>query len=251
MATVAFESVTKVFGDGTRAVDGLDLDIADGELMVVVGPSGCGKTTALRMTAGLEEISDGSVRIGDRIVNHLTPKDRDIAMVFQSYALYPHLTVRDNIAFPLKLAKQAKDEIRRRVEDAAGILDLEPDETAATAAGFLRRAVAFYRRYGIEVERVLTDDGSCYRGVVHALACRLLGIKHLRTRPYRPQTNGKAERFIRTLLKGWAYGPIYGSSHERTRALDGWLWHYNHRRRHSALSHQPPVSRTNLLGSYT
>jgi transposase InsO family protein len=130
----------------------------------------------------------------------------------------------------------------------AEVLD---DETAATAAGFLRRAVAFYRRYGIEVERVLTDNGSCYRGVVHALACRLLGIKHLRTRPYRPQTNGKAERFIRTLLNGWAYGPIYGSSHERTRALDGWLWHYNHRRRHSALSHQPPVSRTNLLGSYT
>ena len=125
------------------------------------------------------------------------------------------------------------------------------DETAATAAGFLRRAVAFYRRYGIEVERVLTDNGSCYRGVLHALACRLLGIKHLRSRPYRPQTNGKAERFIRTMLSGWAYGPIYGSSHERTRALDGWLWHYNHQRRHAALGHQPPASRTNLLGSYT
>ena len=85
---------------------------------------------------------------------------------------------------------------------------------------------------------------------LHALACRALGIRHLRTRPRRPQTNGKAERFIRTMLNGWAYGAIYGSSRERTAALDGWLWHYNHRRRHSALSHRPPVSRTNLLGSY-
>jgi len=125
------------------------------------------------------------------------------------------------------------------------------DERATTAAGFLGRALAFYRRHGVIVERVLTDNGSCYRGVVHALACRQLGIRHLRTRPYRPQTNGKAERFIRTMLNGWAYGAIYGSSHERTQALDGWLWHYNHRRRHSALSHQPPIRRTNLLGSYT
>ena len=125
------------------------------------------------------------------------------------------------------------------------------DERATTAAGFLQRATAFYRQHGIEVERVLTDNGSCYRAALHALACRRLGIRHLRTRPYRPQTNGKAERFIRTLLHGWAYGAIYGSSSERTRALDGWLWHYNHRRRHSALGHQPPVTRTNLLGSYT
>ncbi len=125
------------------------------------------------------------------------------------------------------------------------------DEKAATAIGFLRRAVAFYRRHGITVERLLTDNGSCYRASLHALACRRLGIRHLRTRPYRPQTNGKAERFIRTLLNGWAYGAIYGSSTERTRALDGWLWHYNHRRRHSALGHQPPITRTNLLGSYS
>ena len=124
------------------------------------------------------------------------------------------------------------------------------DERATTAAGFLARALAFYRRHGVIVERVLTDNGSCYRGVVHAIACRQLGIRHLRTRPYRPQTNGKAERFIRTLLAGWAYGSIYGSSTERTARLDGWLWHYNHRRRHSALGHQPPVSRTNLLASY-
>jgi transposase InsO family protein len=125
------------------------------------------------------------------------------------------------------------------------------DEKASTAAGFLHRASAYYRRHGIEVEQILTDNGSCYRGVLHAVACRHLGIKHLRTRPYRPQTNGKAERFIRTLINGWAYGAIYRSSHERTRALDGWLWHYNHRRRHSALGHQPPISRTNLLGSYS
>jgi transposase InsO family protein len=126
-----------------------------------------------------------------------------------------------------------------------------PNEKAATAAGFLARAVAFYARYGITVERLLTDNGACYRGALHALACRRLGIRHLRTRPYRPQTNGKAERFIRTLVTGWAYGAIYRSSQERTAALDGWLWHYNHRRRHSALGHQPPASRTNLLGSYS
>ena len=125
------------------------------------------------------------------------------------------------------------------------------DEKASTAAAFLKRAVAHYQRHGIQVERVLTDNGACYRGVVHAVACRQLGIRHLRTRPYRPQTNGKAERFIRTLLHGWAYGAIYRTSQERSRALDGWLWHYNHQRRHSALGHQPPASRTNLLGSYS
>ena len=126
-----------------------------------------------------------------------------------------------------------------------------PDEKAATAIGFLRRAAAFYARYGIRIERLMTDNGAAYVSAIHALACRELGIRHLRTRPYRPQTNGKAERFIRTLLAGWAYGAIYGSSAERTAALDGWVWHYNHRRRHSALGRQPPVSRTNVLGSYT
>jgi transposase InsO family protein len=126
-----------------------------------------------------------------------------------------------------------------------------PDEKASSAIGFLRRAVAFYRRHGVEVEQILTDNGSAYRAIMHALACRQLAIRHIRTRPYRPQTNGKAERFIRTMVNGWAYGAIYRSSQERTRALDGWLWHYNHQRRHSALSHQPPITRTNLLGSYT
>ncbi len=124
------------------------------------------------------------------------------------------------------------------------------DQKATTIVGFLRRAVAFYQRYGIQIEQLLTDNGGGYRSTIHALACRTLGIKHLRTRPYRPQTNGKAERFIRTLLNGWAYGAIYRTSSERTNALDGWLWHYNHQRRHSALGHQPPASRTNLLGSY-
>jgi transposase InsO family protein len=125
------------------------------------------------------------------------------------------------------------------------------DKRATTAIAFLRRALAFYARHGIRVERVLTDNGPAYLSVIHAIACRQLRIRHLRTRPRRPQTNGKAERFIRTLLGGWAYGAIYRNSNERTRALDGWLWHYNHQRRHSALGHRPPVSRTNLLGSYS
>ena len=129
------------------------------------------------------------------------------------------------------------------------------DEKATTAAAFLRRAVEFFARHGIEVKRLLTDNGSPYLSTLHALACRRLGIRHLRTRPYRPQTNGKAERFIRTMLGGWAYGAIYRSSAERTAALDGWLWHYNHQRRHSALGHKPPAARlaerTNVLGAYT
>jgi transposase InsO family protein len=129
------------------------------------------------------------------------------------------------------------------------------DEKATTAAGFLRRAVAFYRRHGIRVERVMTDNGSAYRSALHAVACRVLGLRHLRTRPYRPQTNGKAERFIRTMLGGWAYGAIYGSSAERTAALDGWLWRYNHERPHGSLGRKPPLARlaelNNLLGPYT
>jgi transposase InsO family protein len=125
------------------------------------------------------------------------------------------------------------------------------DEKAATAVGFLRRALAFFARHGITVERILTDNGSAYISIVHAIACRTLGIRHLHTRPRRPQTNGKAERFIRTLLNGWAYAAIYRTSTDRAAALDGWLWHYNHQRRHAALGRQPPISRTNLLGSYS
>jgi transposase InsO family protein len=128
------------------------------------------------------------------------------------------------------------------------------DENPATAVAFLRRAVGFYQRHGITVERVITDNGNPYRSTLHAIACRALGIRHLRTRPYRPQTNGKAERFIRTLLGGWAYGALYRNSTERTAALDGWLDYYNHRRQHSALGHKPPIARlherTNLIGTY-
>ena len=127
------------------------------------------------------------------------------------------------------------------------------DERAVTAIGFLRRALRFYADHGVTVERVLTDNGSAYVSIGHALACRTLGIRHLRTRPRRPQTNGKAERFVRTLLDGWAYRRIYGSSQERTAALAAWIDFYNHRRPHGALGRHPPISRiggNNLLGSY-
>jgi transposase InsO family protein len=143
------------------------------------------------------------------------------------------------------------------IDDATRLAYVEvlADEKATTAVGFLRRAVAFYASHGITVQRVMSDNGACYRSTLHAVACRALSIKHLRTRPYRPRTNGKAERFIRTLLAGWAYGAIYGSSTERTAALDGWLWIYNHRRPHGALSHKPPIARlvelNNVPGSYT
>jgi transposase InsO family protein len=128
------------------------------------------------------------------------------------------------------------------------------DEKATTAVCFLRRAIAFYASYGIRTQAVISDNGPCYRSTIHAFACRALGIRHLRTKPYRPRTNGKAERFIRTLLAGWAYGAIYRSSPERTAAHDGWLWTYNHRRPHGALTHKPPIARlnelNNLPGSY-
>ena len=147
MASVVFDSVSKVYGDGTLAVNRLDLEVADGEFVVLVGPSGCGKTTALRMVAGLEEISEGLVRIGDRTVNDLSPKDRDIAMVFQNYALYPHLTVRGNVAFPLKIKKLPKKEIEARVAEAARILDLEPylNRKPRALSGGQRQRVAMGR----------------------------------------------------------------------------------------------------------
>jgi transposase InsO family protein len=140
------------------------------------------------------------------------------------------------------------------IDDATRLAYVEvlPDEKAVTAIGFLRRAITFFERHGMTVEEVITDNGSPYRSTVHAIACRALGIRHLRTRPYRPQTNGKAERFIRTLLNGWAYGAIYASSDERTTALDGWLYRYNHHRRHSAIGRQTPITRlNNLLGTYS
>ena len=125
MAQVELENVSKVFPDGTRAVDGFSLDIAQGEMIVLVGPSGCGKSTTLRMVAGLEEISGGEIRIGGRLVNDLPPKNRDVAMVFQNYALYPHMTVYDNLAFALKLRKVPKSQLRQRVDDAAKMLGIE------------------------------------------------------------------------------------------------------------------------------
>ena len=131
------------------------------------------------------------------------------------------------------------------IDDATRLAYVEilTDEKAGTVVAFLRRAVAFYRRHGITVERVMTDNGSAYRSALHALACRALKIRHLRTRPYRPRTNGKAERFIRTMLGGWAYGALYASSAERAAALDGWIWTYNHLRPHGSLSHKPPAAR--------
>jgi len=134
-------------------------------------------------------------------------------------------------------------------------IEVLDDEKAITAIGFLRRAIAFYGRHGISVERLITDNGAAYRSTVHAIACRTLGIRHLRTRPYRPQTNGKAERLIRTMLGGWAYGAFYRNSTERAQALDGWLHYYNHHRPHAALGRKTPIARlnerTNLLGTYT
>jgi multiple sugar transport system ATP-binding protein len=156
VAGVTFQGVAKVYPDGTRAVNDLNLEIEDGEFMVLVGPSGCGKTTALRMVAGLEEISEGVLRIGERVVNHVPSRDRDIAMVFQSYALYPHLSVYDNIAFGLKLAKLPKDQIEERVNDAARILGLE---------GFLKRkprALSGGQRQRVAMGRAIVRQPSAF-----------------------------------------------------------------------------------------
>jgi len=160
VAGVVFDEVTKVYADGTKAVDSLDLDIADGEFMVLVGPSGCGKTTALRMVAGLEEISGGVVRIGDRVVNHVPSRDRDIAMVFQSYALYPHLSVYDNIAFGLRVKKMPKEEIDRRVQGAAEVLGLEPflKRKPRALSGGQRQRVAMGRAIVREPAAFLMDE---------------------------------------------------------------------------------------------
>jgi len=160
VAEVAFEGVSKIYADGTRAVNEMTLGIEDGEFMVLVGPSGCGKTTALRMVAGLEEISEGTLRIGERVVNHVAPRDRDIAMVFQSYALYPHLTVYDNIAFGLKMQKVPKDEIKRRVKDAADVLGLEPflDRKPRALSGGQRQRVAMGRAIVREPQAFLMDE---------------------------------------------------------------------------------------------
>ena len=160
MSQVVFDGVAKVYPDGTRAVNDLNLEIKDGEFMVLVGPSGCGKTTALRMAAGLEDISEGELRIGDRVVNHVPSRDRDIAMVFQSYALYPHLSVYDNIAFGLRLRKEDKSEIDERVRWAAGVLGLEQhlDRKPKALSGGQRQRVAMGRAIVRKPKAFLMDE---------------------------------------------------------------------------------------------
>jgi multiple sugar transport system ATP-binding protein len=160
MASIGFAGVTKTFDDGTTAVDALDLEIADGEFMVLVGPSGSGKSTALRMLAGLEDVSDGSIRIGERVVDNMEPKDRDLAMVFQSYALYPHMTVAENMGFALKMQGVARDDIRRRVEAAAeklgisGLLERRPKQLS----GGQRQRVALGRAIVRDPAAFLMDE---------------------------------------------------------------------------------------------
>jgi transposase InsO family protein len=176
-------------------------------------------------------------RVRDGLKAHYNPRRRDAAGVDRNTVGWEYVHIA--------------------IDDATRLVYVEvlADEKAVTAVGFLRRAVKHFASYGITVERLITDNGSPYRSTVHAIACRALGIRHLRTRPYRPQTNGKAERFIRTLLGGWAYGAIYASSTERNAALDGWIDFYNRRRPHGALSHKPPIARlnelNNRLGSYS
>jgi multiple sugar transport system ATP-binding protein len=160
MAEIVLADVSKIYGDGIKAVSDLNLDIQDGEFIVLVGPSGCGKTTALRMVAGLESISEGTISIGDRVVNTVPPKERDIAMVFQNYALYPHMSVYDNMAFGLKLRKLPKDEIDRRVRVAAGILGLEEylQRKPKALSGGQRQRVAMGRAIVREPKAFLMDE---------------------------------------------------------------------------------------------
>jgi multiple sugar transport system ATP-binding protein len=160
MAQIVLNKIDKTYPGGAKAVDGLSLDIADGEFVVLVGPSGCGKTTILRMIAGLEEITGGTIQIGDRIMNKVAPKDRDIAMVFQNYALYPSMTVRQNLAFGLRMRKTPKEELSRRVRDAANILGLEQylDRKPAALSGGQRQRVAMGRAIVREPEVFLMDE---------------------------------------------------------------------------------------------
>jgi multiple sugar transport system ATP-binding protein len=160
VADIVLEHLTKRFADGTTAVNDANLDIADGEFMILVGPSGCGKSTTLNMLAGLEDISEGQIRIGGRVVNQLSPKDRDIAMVFQNYALYPHMSVRENMAFSLKLAKVDRAEIDRKVNHAAELLELTPllDRKPANLSGGQRQRVAMGRAIVRSPQAFLMDE---------------------------------------------------------------------------------------------
>jgi multiple sugar transport system ATP-binding protein len=160
MAEITLDGVSKRFADGYEAVKDIDLDIKDGEFMILVGPSGCGKSTALRMIAGLEDITEGELKIGDQVVNGMAPKDRDIAMVFQNYALYPHMTVRENMAFPLKLAKAPQEEIDSKVGEAAKILDLDQhlDRRPANLSGGQRQRVAMGRAIVRDPKAFLMDE---------------------------------------------------------------------------------------------
>ncbi|HEX7299069.1 MAG TPA: sn-glycerol-3-phosphate ABC transporter ATP-binding protein UgpC [Solirubrobacteraceae bacterium] len=160
MAEIEFDDVTKRYPDGFEAVKHMDLEINDGEFVILVGPSGCGKSTALRMIAGLEDISEGDLKIGGEVVNDLAPKDRDIAMVFQNYALYPHMSVRENMGFALKLRKEKPEEINRRVSEAAKILDLEPhlERKPANLSGGQRQRVAMGRAIVREPKAFLMDE---------------------------------------------------------------------------------------------
>src|SRR3954468_14874474 len=160
MAEIKIEHITKRYPDGYEAVKDMSLDIQDGEFVILVGPSGCGKSTALRMIAGLEDITDGDLYIGDDVVNDRAPKDRDIAMVFQNYALYPHMSVRDNMGFALKLAGADKSEIKQKVEEAAKILDLEQhlDRKPANLSGGQRQRVAMGRAIVRDPRAFLMDE---------------------------------------------------------------------------------------------
>src|SRR3954452_8850748 len=160
MADIVFDGVTKRYPDGTEAVKDLSLEMHDGEFVILVGPSGCGKSTALNMIAGLEDISSGELRIGGEVVNDKAPRDRDIAMVFQSYALYPHMTVRANMAFPLTIVKTPKEEVTRRVEEAAEILDLQQhlDRKPSQLSGGQRQRVAMGRAIVRDPKPFLMDE---------------------------------------------------------------------------------------------
>ena len=160
MSEITLEGITKVFADGEEAVKDMSLEIGDGEFMILVGPSGCGKSTALRMIAGLEDVTSGELKIGGELVNDRAPKDRDIAMVFQNYALYPHMTVRENMGFALKLAGVDKEEINRKVEDAAKTLDLEQhlDRRPANLSGGQRQRVAMGRAIVRDPKAFLMDE---------------------------------------------------------------------------------------------